>query len=663
MITFPEAFAVPLCTTFPHKTGCLPHLYKVWSQCGVHEDILSISFLYVAKKHYICGYSCGRPLVVRHNMNSVYLKIVHKIILFAAGVTLCGCSDFQTNGTLPEHKPVKVVLAVSGAPETRTAYDAECRGFVWQSGDAVSVWAKSAGGTFELDGQTFSLLATGLDKSSAYFSATLQSGMTEGTYSYYIAYPLPDSAEGGKAVFTVPAVQDGIASGGVDIIVAGPVEGQALTPIETGSPVLPDNVMKFRMKHLLHFLKFYIPEGGNVLGEPVTRIEFSMPKAVAGKVSVDISDAAAATLDGGTKSVTLELKEPVGENGAAVAGIFPPQTEYSSSDQMLVTIYSENKWASLAPLPLKGRTFAAGHLTPVPLRPSEARQLYKLRFTLASNNLGEDPYGIKLALPDGMNWPGSGSNVLELVGTHDGLIKTGDTFVVETKDEAAFRALSSRQLTVSYESESALVTESLTLGDLTSVSTATCSLNCPYLFYEDFSGVESFSSNDEYGISSAGSKSPHTFLSGWSAARAGAQAGTAIRIACRRETGLANYSARADSPFLSGLKEGKTVSLNVVYDYSMDRKGTPKIAQTVYFGYITTSGNLKSGDDTGTFTSNFDINETTGSYDNINHTADVVLSDVTAPLRLSWRTVPETNWGANNNTCWLYIDNIKVKIK
>lgn len=76
------------------------------------------------------------------------------------------------------------------------------------------------GGTFELDGQTFSLLATGLDKSSAYFSATLQSGMTEGTYSYYIAYPLPDSAEGGKAVFTVPAVQDGIASGGVDIIVA-----------------------------------------------------------------------------------------------------------------------------------------------------------------------------------------------------------------------------------------------------------------------------------------------------------------------------------------------------------------------------------------------------------------------------------------------------------
>lgn len=150
---------------------------------------------------------------------------------------------------------------------------------------------------------------------------------------------------------------------------------------------------------------------------------------------------------------------------------------------------------------------------------------------------------------------------------------------------------------------------------------------------------------------------------GWSAARAGAQAGTAIRIACRRETRLANYSARADSPFLSGLKDGKTVNLDITYDYSMGREGTPKIAQTVYFGYITTSKNPSSGDETGTFPESFKINETTGSYTNINHTANTLLKGVSAPLRLSWRTMPDKDWGANNNTCWLYIDNIKVKIK
>ena len=592
----------------------------------------------------------------------MYLKLLQRIILAATGILLYGCTGYEVVETGATSGPVKVVLAICDGPGTKTTYDSETRRFVWQEGDAVSVWAKSSAGVYELDGQTFNLLATGVGGTSAYFSANLQAPMTDGTYSYYMTYPLPESMEGAKAVFTVPAVQDGNASGGVDIIVAEPVEGPALTPIETGSPISQDNVMKIKMKHLLHFLRFYIPEGKNILGEPVTRIEFSMPQAIAGKVSVDVTDASTATLGEGTNSMILDLKKPVGENEPVVAGIFPPDAAYSSEDKMAVTIYSENKWAALAPVSLEGRTFAAGHITPVPLRPAEAKTLYRLRFTLASNNLGEDPQSIILSLPEGVTWPGTTSNEMTFGGSGS-TIKVGDTFTVETKDEAAFRALSSQSLTVSYDSENALVAEKLSFGDLTTVSSATCSLNCPYLFFEDFSGVEYFTSDDEYGVSSAGSKSPHTFLSGWSAARAGAETGTAIRIACRRETGLANYPARADSPFLTGLKDGKTVSLDVSYDYSMNREGTPKIAQTVYFGYITTGNNLKSGDATGTFPSNFDINETTGSYTNINHTANVTLTDVGAPLRLSWRTVPETNWGANNNTCWLYIDNIKVKIK
>lgn len=582
----------------------------------------------------------------------------------SASIFICGCEDIDW---VPDRgEAAQVALMVGGSTGTRTVYDASVNNFVWQTGDGLSVWAKSSSGTFVLDNQVFRLLAAGADGSSAYFSSTLGSLMDEGTYSYYVTYPLPESADGSKATFRLPAVQDGTASAGVDILLSEPVTGPRLAPIETGNPVGQDNLLKIRMKHLLHFLRFYIPEGCNLLGEPVRRIEFTMPRPIAGVVTVDVTDASSASLAEGVNVMTLELRNPIDESAdgteSAVVGIFPPQTAYSAGDQMAVSIYSENKWASLNPMSLDGRIFSAGHMTPVPLRPVEVKQLYKLMFTLASNNLGEDPYNIKIALPEGVNWPGGTSNVLEFDGTHNGLIKIGDTFIVETKDENAFNALSSQPLTVSYESESALVTESLVLADLTSVSNAACSLNCPYLFFEDFSGVESFSSDDKYGISSAGSKSPHTFLNGWSAARAGAQEGTAIRIACRRETGLANYSARADSPFLSGLKKDKTVSLNVMYDYSMNREGTPKIAQTVYFGYITTEANLKSGDDTGTFPSSFDINETTGSYDNINHTADVTLIGVTAPLRMSWRTVPETNWGANNNTCWLYIDNIKVKI-
>ena len=162
----------------------------------------------------------------------MYLKLLQRIIL-AAGIILCGCNGFEGDETRSTSGPVKVVLAIGDGPGTKTTYDSETRRFVWEAGDAVSVWARSSAGTYSLDGQSFNLMATGADGASAYFSATLQSPMAEGTYSYYMTYPLPDSVEGGKAVFPVPAVQDGSASDGVDIILAEPVDGPALAPIET----------------------------------------------------------------------------------------------------------------------------------------------------------------------------------------------------------------------------------------------------------------------------------------------------------------------------------------------------------------------------------------------------------------------------------------------
>lgn len=576
---------------------------------------------------------------------------------------------------------MNVVFAVGNTPRTRTEYDVETKRFVWNDGDKIAVWAKSPDGSYALDNQAFRLMAVASDKSEAYFTATLQSPMAEGTYSYYMTYPLPESMGGMTATFTVPSVQDGTASDGVDIIVAEPISGPALEPVKEAAPIVSDDVLNVRMRHLLHFLRFYIPEGHNVLGEPVKRIEVTMPQAVAGKVSVDVTDASTVSFGEGVNGLTLELRNPIDESAdgteVAVAGIFPPRMAYSAGDRITVDAYSENKCASVS-FSLAGRDFAAGHTTKVPLKMTEAKPIeYELKFMLASNNLGEDVQDIRITLPDDAVWPGLSSSELRIDSGNDGLVRIGDTYVFRTKDKAFFKGLSSKRLAVTYESESAVVSETVTLGDFSSSIRGECELNCPYLFFEDFSWVEGFNSNDEYGWSSPGSFSPHLFApytidaenpwspekGGWSAARAGAQAGTAIRIACRRETRLANYSARADSPFLSGLKDGKTVNLDITYDYSMGREGTPKIAQTVYFGYITTSKNPSSGDETGTFPESFKINETTGSYTNINHTANTLLRGVGAPLRLSWRTMPDKDWGANNNTCWLYIDNIKVKIK
>ncbi len=611
----------------------------------------------------------------------MYLKTILRIILVSAGVALCGCGDFESTESEMISSSVNVVFAVGNTPRTRTEYDVETKRFVWKTGDEVAVWAKSPDGSYALDNQAFRLMAVASDKSEAYFTATLQSPMAEGTYSYYMTYPLPESMGGMTATFTVPSVQDGTASDGVDIIVAEPISGPALEPVKEAAPIVSDDVLNVRMRHLLHFLRFYIPEGHNVLGEPVKRIEVTMPQAVAGKVSVDVTDVSTVSFGEGVNGLTLELRNPIDESAdgteVAVAGIFPPRMAYSAGDRITVDAYSENKCASVS-FSLAGRDFAAGHTTKVPLKMTEAKPIeYELKFMLASNNLGEDVQDIRITLPDDAVWPGLSSSELRIDSGNDGLVRIGDTYVFRTKDKAFFKGLSSKRLAVTYESESAVVSETVTLGDFSSSIRGECELNCPYLFFEDFSWVEGFNSNDEYGWSSPGSFSPHLFApytidaenpwspekGGWSAARAGAQAGTAIRIACRRETRLANYSARADSPFLSGLKDGKTVNLDITYDYSMGREGTPKIAQTVYFGYITTSKNPSSGDETGTFPESFKINETTGSYTNINHTANTLLRGVGAPLRLSWRTMPDKDWGANNNTCWLYIDNIKVKIK
>ena len=596
------------------------------------------------------------------------------------GFVLCSCNglDVLSRDNSAPSGGEEVVLGVGRSPQTRTVYDDDTKSFAWQNEDKVFVWAKSASGSYALENTAFSLLARPSDESSAYFTATLASPMEEGTYSYYVAYPAPSAVSGTTVTFTVPSVQDGTASGDIDILLSQPVQGGALQVLEEGTEPVSKDVMSVKMKHLLHYLRFYIPEGKNTLGEPVTSLEFSMPQNIAGNVSVDVTDASSASLSDGTTDMTLELSEPLTDDpsSVAVAGIFPPSAAYSAADKMNVTVYSDHKEATVYPISLSGRTFEAGHITSVPLKPADLI-VYSVKFTLVSNNLGEDPQKITFTLPEGTTWPEGASNKILWEPADGGNFSIGDSYLLETTDRSAFRALSSKNVTVSYESENAIVSEILPFGDLSSARDVSLSLNCPYLFFEDFSTVESFNSGDLHKTSNAGSKDPKVF-NGWSVARAGAQAGTAIRLAARRETNLAHYPARADSPFLSGLKEGKTVNLDIQFNYSMGRAESnekAKASQTVYFGYITTSSNLKSGDSTGTYseTDFSPLNETSGSYSNINHLCQTTLADVQAPLRLSWRTVTNSVSGgsiwetpiisASNSTCWLYIDNIRVKIK
>ena len=160
-----------------------------------------------------------------------------------------------------------------------------------------------------------------------------------------------------------------------------------------------------------------------------------------------------------------------------------------------------------------------------------------------------------MALPTGCSWSTDGKNLT--VSAADGAtIKTGEYFDIyfDSFDDtsiALYKALSG-DFTVEYESEHAWqLTQRFALNTQES-NTTTAYLTVPYLFYEDFSSVESFSSNDAYKTSNAGSKDAYSFLSGWTGGRIGAEAGQSVRIACRRETS-ADYPARIDSAPITAL--------------------------------------------------------------------------------------------------------------
>lgn len=564
--------------------------------------------------------------------------------------------------------PVKVLFGLDNGT-TKTTLDAGEKRFHWDECDKIAVWAKAEGAdVLSLSSQEFDLLAlTDDSRELSYFISTLPSPMQEGRYNYYVSYPVPQSSDGTHATFALPAVQDGKASSGTGIVVSEPTEGDAL-PVTSESTASSDAKLAVCLKHLLHYFRFYIPEGANTLDAPIEQISLRFPSAVAGTVNVDVTDLSSASLRDDVNELALKLADALDESSGsarkyAVAAVFPPAAAYSAGDKMEVRLYSADKWADVESVSLASRTFDAGHITGVPLRPGAAKGYrYELVFRLASNNLGEEVQKVTMTLPDGKVWPGTSSVAYEFAPAA-GTMAVGQSFVLSTNDKAQYLSLSSASVDVTYESESARVSETLTLPELSPelyspVISSTVALNCPYLFFEDFSGVESFSSNDNYSWSSVGSKDPVSFLNGWSAARAGAEAGKAIRIAARQETLLASYPARADSKFL-GLKEGKRVNLAVSFDYSMGLEGA-SIYQTVYVGYIDTDSSLKSGDASGTFPISFNVEETSGSYDVINHTYNGVLENVPAPARLSWRTKcePVTQF----TTCWLYIDNVKVKI-
>lgn len=575
---------------------------------------------------------------------------------------MLSCNDSLVDAPTHAHE----VGFHAGGVSTRTEMLPDGLSAAWKQGDEIAMWAKASSGSYILSNQLFKVY--GADQGRGVFTSTLASPMPDGEYTYFCCYPQPKSVSGMTAYFDIPSKQDGKVSSGADIMVGTPEIHGPLASI----PELEDRSgLRMNMNRMLHQFRFYVPEYDSVLeGETIEKIVVTFPREIAGTVAFNIEEPhQSGVLSSGKNTITLNLSENLGissleQTAYACMSILP--TTFASGECMTVRAYTATHIANSDPINLRARTFEAGHSTPVALKLINKDEYCRVRFTVSGNNLGENANSITLTAPEGCIWGETGTD--KYVYSPGYGITTGETFDIVFEDVNSYRAFSRKSMSVTFDTEHVTATQSINLPDMSRGHMTEVSAALPYLLYEDFSSLSSFSSHDNYGTSSTGDFGAYSFLNGWSGGRVGGEAGKCIRIACRRETS-ANYHARVDSAPIIALK--KAANLSVTFDYGMNNQYSdglitnPDVGQTFYLGYVTSTKAYGSGADDGTFESqnSYYFNEKTGSYDSTPNTDTYVLNNVpTGVVRITWRTKIESNAGLTNTTCWLYIDNVKVQI-
>lgn len=636
----------------------------------------------------------------------MHIKNVCKLIVINAFMLFASCkegSDIDIRDTLG-HEP-QIVGFYAGGSQTRTEILENGLSAAWVADDQIALWARNSAGSFLLSNQIFKTY--GIDDELGYFTSELASPMPEDTYTYYCCYPIPVAVEGSKVTLNVPSVQDGRVSGGADIMIATPVQHSDLKPV----PEVEDHSgMSMQMNRILHQFRFYVSDGGEKLqGAAVEKLVLEFPKPVAGDVILDYTDPSASpVLNSSENTLTLNLSQPISldkQNYACVA--FVP-SEFNSGETMKVKAYTADKVVVVNPVDLCARNFESGHSTPVRLIVEDVIDYpYQMTFKVTANNLGEDVNSLIFTAPQGCKWVDGGSNVYTYTPAEK--ITVGKEIVFRFDDEASFRAFSGKTISVTYDSDNTITYQNVVLPDMSSTASVNASLAVPYLFYEDFSGIPSFSDGHDNPTVGLGSdtwvgivdvSSYASSLNGWYAARIGGQAGQAVRICCRYEDVLgtgAYYKGRLYTPQLSGIKDGKLVKITVSYKYAGNRNEmktlinwnytAPDKSPVLYFG-INYQDTITNPDEvegdivdsiTGLITgAGFRQNrpsslsplaidgellpKTGGSYTSFSGTREVTIDKIDNGMRLGWILSTDNTQGSVNANYWLYIDDIKVQI-
>ena len=494
-------------------------------------------------------------------------------ILATLSLLLVSCEQIDSPA-VPEGK-VHVTIK-SGSAQSRTSVTENGLSTTWLSDDQIAVWA-SNGSSNVLNAQPFKVFYS--IGSYAEFTTDI-TPMGDGQFTYYSTHPVPASISGTKATFPLEKVQQGSFDGTNDILVAYPSTGLALEN--------ENAEVSLTYKHKMHTLRMFVPDNIEGMGEPIRRIDITFPTAVVGDVNVDYTSATApATLSNGSNVVTIEIPEGLSPSSDAnrkyaYAIVFP--AEMSESDKISFSVRTDNylSW----PQTFSARTLREGGSTPVRLTCAPMENLTILRFKIKQNNLGEDPIKVTFQIA-GKEYIADAATTFDALGYYN--------------IDATGLNLAGQTATIIYESESAIVSQQITIPSYTSGQINNVDLTVPYLLYETFDGnkeSESYGNNDHASSDRnvPGAKLDGAMKSnGWNAARYWYKPGT-MRINTRFQCAAgfeSKHYGRLDTPVL-GIKPGKSVNVTVTFNAaaylsngtaSTGGKGTgsnPKIVMTTH---------------------------------------------------------------------------------
>lgn len=619
------------------------------------------------------------------------LSVVKQLFRGAlAGVvmTLAACS--KSPGTEPAHvaERISVSIGVSSGigidVESRTQIDGQGVNVQWADGDRIALWAEAADGTFAFEGSAFALSRFGASKQEALFRGEIDPMEGSQKYSYYAVYPVPASVMSAsrEVSYEIPSVQDGAYHGEWDVMVSEAVENAP-------GLVAGDNsdAVTLHFHHQVHLLRIRIPE--NLLGEAITKLTLTFPTEVTGTLTVDIADPQAQPQISGSQSVTLEFAEPKNAGDVVFATIAP--VTLTEDDQIGIVATGSIYESQTRTFP--GKDFRPGHTTPIAYTVPEAEKILgtMLRFSLHDTGeatLGETVQRVWLEA-DGVAFDeGSAAKpfTVNAEGQYEILLPNGSEIPGQLNAAGA--------LTVCYDSEHATVTKRLALPTINTQAVNEIALpDVPYLFEEDFSGIQGFEidSNNSTSRTDAGQNSASDLtgygLNGWTAARCGVSAGKSLRLCSRNECAAGirgSYHGRLDTPNLEALKG--SCQIVVRFNYSMARSSNQGNMLQPYFAAGIASDNTRDATSNtwGTLFSDgnpgtvlqynipaiiYDLNDNggmNGSYDNISYQTEYVVN-ATSTDRLVWEIYMKEGEPKNGlkyyySNNYVYLDDIRVSI-